>query len=88
MSLVGTLLAVSMDAAAVGLLGWTAWTAAQSRERPSAWPFIAVVALLALWALFALGSELPVVSSESPLSTVVEFGQLGAALFLPGAWVV
>jgi signal transduction histidine kinase len=88
MSLVGTILAASMDATAVVLLCWTTWTAVRFRERPSAWPFVALVGLLALWAVFALGSEIPVVSTVSPLSTVVDFGQIGAGLFIPGAWVV
>jgi signal transduction histidine kinase len=79
--------AVALDVAAVALLGWTTWTVAQSRERPSAWPFLALVGSLTAWAVFSLATELgrewvEVLSMVSPL------GQVAAALAVQGALVL
>lgn len=88
MALLETLGALTLNAVAAILLGWTAWTAFQSREQPSAEPFIALLATLTLWAVFAFGSELPIVSSGGLLSTVFSLGQVGTALIIPGIWLV
>jgi signal transduction histidine kinase len=85
---VTTLAAVALDAAAVALLGWVTWTAFRSRERPSAGPFTALVATLTLWAAFSLVAELPVVHPESHVASLLQFGQIGCALFLPGLWTL
>jgi signal transduction histidine kinase len=79
---------LGVNAVAVVLLGWTTWAAAQSREQPSAEPFIALLATLTLWVACSLGSELPLVSTVSLLSTVLNLTQFGAALVLPGIWII
>jgi PAS domain S-box-containing protein len=85
---VATLSALALDALASLLLGWTTWTAAQSREQPNATPFIALLGTLTLWAVSSLGSELPGVSTVSLLSTTFDLAQVGAALALPGVWTI
>ena len=77
-----------LNALAAVLLGWTTWTAYQSREQPSATPFIALLATLTLWAVFSLGSELPGVSTVSLLSSAFDLAQFGTALAVPGVWTV
>lgn len=88
MAFVETLLAIALDAIAVALLGWTTWTAVQFREKPSARPFVALLATLTIWALCSLGSELPGASSVTLLSSAWAFGELAMALVLPGVWLV
>jgi signal transduction histidine kinase len=88
MSLWETLVAAALDAGAVALLGWTGWKAFQARERPSAPPFAALLALLTLWAVFAVGSELPVGSGDGLVALVLDLGQIGPVLLVPGVWVV
>ncbi|MFA9516614.1 ATP-binding protein [Halopenitus sp. H-Gu1] len=88
MALLERLGVLALTAVAAALLGWTTWTAFQSRERPSAEPFISLLAVLTLWAVFAFGSELPGVSSIGLLSASFSLGQFGAALIIPGIWIV
>ncbi|WP_415379441.1 ATP-binding protein [Halosimplex sp. TS25] len=88
MTLVGTIAAVGLDVTAVALLGRTTWGAAQARDRPSARPFVALLAGLTLWAGCLVVSELPVISDVSPVSTAVVFTQIGIVLLLPGVWTV
>jgi signal transduction histidine kinase len=88
MSLWETLVAVALDGVAVTLLSWTGWTTFRARERPSARPFAALLALLALWAVFTIGSELSVGSGDGLVAVVFDLGQLGAILLIPGVWVV
>jgi signal transduction histidine kinase len=85
---VATLSTLALNALASVLLGWTTWTASQSREQPSAIPFIALLATLTLWAVFSFGSELPGVSAVNLLSTTFNLAQFGTALALPGIWTV
>jgi signal transduction histidine kinase len=87
-AVVATLAAVALDAAAVALLGWVTWTAFRSRERPSAGPFTALVAALTLWAAFSVVAELPVVPPDSHAASLLQFGQIGCALFIPGLWTL
>jgi len=82
------LAAVALDAVAVALLGWVGWTAFRARERPSARPFGALVGLLACWGVFLIGSELPLGSGDGLVALVLDFGQIGPALLVPGIWVV
>lgn len=72
---------------AVTVLAGLTWSVYQSRERPSARPFIAFAAGITLWAAFELGTELPVVS-QGLLSPVWSLGQVAVGLALPGVWVV
>ncbi|WP_324666242.1 ATP-binding protein [Haloarcula sediminis] len=88
MALIGTLSSLLLNLAAVGLLVWTTWQALQTREQPSADPFIALLGMLTLWGVFAFVSELPGVPAMSSLQTVLEFGQFGVALFIPGVWTI
>ncbi|WP_435066719.1 ATP-binding protein [Haloplanus sp. C73] len=88
MGLAATLGTLVLDAVAVGVLAWLTWTAVQSWEQPSADPFIALLATLTLWAMLALGADLPVVASGTVVSAVLELGQFGAALAIPGIWTV
>jgi len=77
-----------LDALAAVLLGWTTWRAYQSREQPSATPFIALLVALTLWAGFSFGSELPGVATVSLLSSFFDLVQFGIALAIPGVWTV
>ena len=88
MSIIHTLLSAGLDAVAVVLLGWTTLTAVRARERPSSLPFAGMVASLTIWAAAQFLSELPGVSSGTALSSVASLGAFGAALVLPGAWLV
>jgi len=88
MPLVSTLLTISIKAGATILLARTTWQTAQSREQPSAEPFIALLAALTLWAGFALGAEVSPIVPGDVVSTICSLGQLGAAIFIPGIWVV
>jgi len=88
MALIGSLGTLLLHSVAVGLLGWTAWQALQAREQPSAEPFIALLALLAIWGIFALLSELPGVRSISHLQSILQLGQFGVALVIPGVWTI
>jgi signal transduction histidine kinase len=94
MTIVETLLATGLDAAAVALLGSITWVAVQSRERPSAVPFVGVVGLLTVWSVAQFVSELPVTSSETVLSSgtllssAASLGAFVSALAVPGAWTV
>jgi hypothetical protein len=49
MALPATIGAVALDLVAVALLGWTAWTVFQSREKPSARVFLALLVTLTVW---------------------------------------
>jgi PAS domain S-box-containing protein len=88
MALLETLGILVINAATASLLGWTTWTAYQSREQPSAEPFIALLATLTLWAGLELGSELPGIPSGGLLSAIFSLGQVGTALIIPGIWTV
>ncbi|WP_254522267.1 ATP-binding protein [Natrinema caseinilyticum] len=88
MSLIETFAAVGLDAGAVALLAWTTWLGVRSRDRPSALPFIAILALLTIMGFLSLLAELPGASAVPVLSTVVDFGQFGVGIVLPGVWVV
>ncbi len=88
MAIVATIGELVLNSVAVALLGWTTWTAFQSREQPSAEPFVALLATLTLWAMLAFGSNLPELLLPSPFSTVLDLGQFGTALLVPGIWTV
>jgi signal transduction histidine kinase len=94
MTIVETLLATGLDAAAAALLGLITWAAVRSRERPSAVPFVGVVGLLTVWSVAQFVSELPVTSSETVLSSgtllssAASLGAFVSALAVPGAWTV
>ncbi len=94
MTVLKTLLAAGLDATAVALLGLTTWTAVQSRERPSALPFVGVVGLLTIWAVAQLALELPVtpsggsLSSETLLSNAASLVAFVVGLAVPGVWTV
>jgi hypothetical protein len=88
MTLLATLSALALNAVAASLLGWTAWTAFQSREQPSAEPFSALLATLTLWAVLAFGSNLPGPASGTLLSTILDVARFGTALVIPGIWTV
>lgn len=88
MALIGTLSSLFLSAVAVALLGWTVWKAGQAREQPSAEPFITLLALLTLWSVFSFLSELPGVQAVHPLQSILAFGQIGVALFIPGVWTI
>jgi signal transduction histidine kinase len=88
MALASTLVTVTVKAGATASLARITWRTAQSREQPSAEPFIALLATLTLWTGFALGAELSPVVPGDIVSTVCSLGQLGAAMLVPGIWVV
>lgn len=88
MSLVGTSAAVALDVTAVALLGWTTWLAVQSRDRPSAAPFIAILAILTILGSLSVLAELPGTSAVPLLPAVIDLGQFGVAIIVPGVWVV
>ncbi|MFC6730305.1 histidine kinase N-terminal 7TM domain-containing protein, partial [Natronoarchaeum mannanilyticum] len=88
MSIVGTVVAVALDVVAAALLGSTTWIAFRSRDRPSAPPFIAILALLTLLGVLSVLAEFPGTSAVPLLPAIVDFGQFGVALVVPGVWVV
>jgi signal transduction histidine kinase len=88
MSLAGTLGAVALDGTAVALLGWTTWTAFQSRNRPSGKTFVAVLALMTAWAVLALGAELAAAVAGHNLTSALELALLGVGLVVPGVWTM
>jgi signal transduction histidine kinase len=88
MSPVELLVALALDATAVVLLGWVTWTSYRARERPSAWPFIALTAALTLWALLALGSELPDTWWWTISSDIFDLGMIASVVAIPGIWTV
>ncbi len=88
MSFLGTTAAVALDAVVVALLGWVTWRAVQSRDRPSAPPFIAILALLTVLGVFSVLAELPGTSAVPFLPSIVDFGQFGVGLIVPAVWVV
>ena len=88
MALVSTLGSVGVKVVAATLLGRTTWRTVQARDRSSETPFVAVLATLTLWAVCVLGDELPSMLPGEVLATACSVGQLGAALLLPGVWVV
>ncbi|MDS0260919.1 ATP-binding protein [Haloarcula sp. S1CR25-12] len=88
MALIATLSSLLLNAVAVALLGWTAWRALQAREQPSAEPFIAILAMLTLWGVFSFVAELPSVPGVSSLQSVLELGEIGIAMIIPGLWTI
>ncbi|WP_327051905.1 ATP-binding protein [Halomicrococcus gelatinilyticus] len=72
----------------MALLAWATSTGVRSRERPSARSFTALLATLTLWALLAFGSTLLPTVDGSLASTVLELGQLGCAVVVPGVWTI
>ncbi|AGB31667.1 putative PAS/PAC sensing his kinase [Natrinema pellirubrum DSM 15624] len=88
MSLVETSAAVALDVTAVALLGWTLWLAVQSRDRPSAPPFIVILALLTVLGGLSALAELPGTSAVPALAMIIDIGQFGVGIVVPGVWVV
>jgi signal transduction histidine kinase len=88
MTLEDAALAVGLDAAAAVLLGFAAWTAVRSREKPSAVPFAALLGTLTVWALTTTLTEVSMVVSVPFSSSVVPALQIGAVLLFPYVWVV
>ncbi|ELY63136.1 sensor histidine kinase [Natrinema versiforme] len=88
MSLAETVAAVALDAVAVAILGWTTRLAVRSRDRPSAPPVIAILGLLTIMGVLSVLSELPGTSAVPLLSAIIDLGQFGVGIVLPGVWVV
>jgi signal transduction histidine kinase len=88
MTVVGTVVAVALDAIAVALLGWTTWHAVQFRDRPSAPPLLTILALLTILGVLSVLAELPGTSGIPLLSSFVDIGQFGVGIVLVGVWVV
>jgi len=88
MAIASTLATVAVKTAASALLARTTWRTAQSRERPNAEPFVAILGALTVWAALALGAELAPVAPGDVVETVTSLGRLGAAMLIPGLWVV
>lgn len=86
--LLTTIGAVALDGVAVALFAWTTWTVFQSREKPSAPAFLAVLVTLASWSVFMLVPELPVATPWDGLEFLWELGQVAPAVALPGIWTV
>ncbi|WP_425606708.1 ATP-binding protein [Natrinema marinum] len=80
--------AIVLDVGAVALLAWTTWFAIRLRDRPSAPPFITILALLTTMGILSVLAELPGISAIPFLSPVIDFGQLGVGIIIPGVWVV
>jgi PAS domain S-box-containing protein len=83
-----TVWTVGLKIAATALLGYATWRTVRSREHPNANLFLALLGTLTLWAIAALGAELPPMTPGDVVSTLCSFSQLGAAVLLPGIWVV
>jgi len=88
MALVSTVVSVGVGTTAAVLLGQTTWRTLRVREQPSATPLLALFATLTLWAVFRLGAQLPAVTPGEVVSNVCSLGGFGAALLVPGVWVV
>ncbi|WP_336037337.1 ATP-binding protein [Halobacterium yunchengense] len=82
MPAVDTALSVAVGVVAVSLLSWTSWTALRAREEHSALSFTAVTATLAVWSIASLGR------AGFGAESLLPFAELGAALFVPGAWTL
>ena len=88
MAIIATLGSLAVNGLAVVLLAWTAWLVYSSREQPSAIPFVGIVISHTVWALLSFTSELPGFPSGGVLSATLSFGQLSAAVIIPGLWLV
>jgi len=88
MSAVGSLPTLVIEALASVCLSWTAWKAYQSREQPSAGPFLLLSATLAAWAVSSIGATVVNVATVDFLKLFFDVVQFGALLFLPVAWIV
>lgn len=85
---VSILSALALNGLASAVLGWTTWTAYQSREQPSAIPFVLLLGTLTAWAVGSFGVTVPDVASADLLSSALELLQFGAALVVPWLWTV
>ena len=88
MALLDTVVAVALDGVAVALLAWVTWIAVQSRERPSAKPFIAVVGTFTCWALLTFVTEIPGTTDVPVLSSVLDLGSLLTGIAVPGIFTI
>ena len=80
-----TLSTIVLKTLASILLCWTTWMAYQSRDQPSAEPFLVLSSTMTVWAVFSLGATVVSVRFFESLLNLVQFGAL---LFLPVAWIV
>jgi len=88
MDLVATLASLVLNTLAAVVLSWTTWEAYQSREQPSADPFLVLSSTLAVWAVASLGATVASVATVRFLEPVVDLARFGALSFLPVAWIV
>jgi signal transduction histidine kinase len=68
-------------------LYWTTWRAYQSRDQPSAEPFLVLSITLTVWAVSSLGVTVVSVATVRVLESLFDLVQFGALLFLPVAWI-
>jgi len=88
MDLVATLASLVLNTLAAVVLSWTTWEAYQSREQPSADPFLVLSSTLTVWAVASLGATVASVATVRFLEPVVDLARFGALSFLPVAWIV
>jgi signal transduction histidine kinase len=88
MALVGTVGAVALDGVALALLAATAWTVFESREKPSAPVFFALLVALTLWSGITLIEEILGPFSDGIVALGMDLAILGPVVAIPGIWTV
>jgi signal transduction histidine kinase len=88
MALVGTVGAVALDGVALALLAGTAWTVFQSREKPSAPVFLALLVALTLWSGITLTEEILGPFSDGIVALGMDLATIAPVVAIPGIWTV
>jgi signal transduction histidine kinase len=88
MVLVGTVGAVALDGVALALLAGTAWTVFQSREKPSAPVFLALLVALTLWSGITLTEEILGPFSDGIVALGMDLATIAPVVAIPGIWTV
>lgn len=88
MTLLGMVGAVALDGVAVALLAATTWTVFQSREKPSAPAFLALLATLTLWSVLTLTEESLGSFSDGLVALGLDLGMIVPVVAIPGIWTI
>jgi signal transduction histidine kinase len=88
MALLETVGAVALDGVAVALLAATTWTVFQSREKPSAPVFLALLVTLTLWSVVTLTEEILGSFSDGLVALGFDLGVIGPVVAIPAIWTI
>ena len=88
MALLGTVGAVALDGVAVALLAATTWTVFQSRKKPSAPVFLALLVTLTLWSVVTLTEEILGSFSDGLVALGFDLGVIGPVVAIPAIWMI